>query len=75
MKFSQCCCETSVIQIQQIKVKTIFLDKNSKKTLLYNKYYIGQLILSGTNKKNITNLSSAWFAQRVVKIIFSKTND
>ena len=27
-KFSQYCCERSIIQIQQRKVKTIFLDKN-----------------------------------------------
>ena len=30
LKFSQYCCETSIIQIQQRKVKNIFLDKDSK---------------------------------------------
>ena len=28
LKFSQYCCETSMIQIQQRKIKNIFLDKN-----------------------------------------------
>ena len=35
LKFSQYCCETSIIQIQQRKVKNIFLDKISKKSLYY----------------------------------------
>ena len=33
LKFSQYCCETSIIQIQQRKVKNIFVDENSKKSL------------------------------------------
>ena len=33
LKFSQCCCEAPVIQIQQRKVKNVFLDKNFKKSL------------------------------------------
>ena len=33
--FSQYCCETSIIQIQQRKVKNISLDKNSNKSLYY----------------------------------------
>ena len=35
LKFSQYCSQTSIIQIQQRKVKTIFLDKNSKTSLCY----------------------------------------
>ena len=31
LKFSQYCYETSILQIQQRKVKPKFLDKNSKK--------------------------------------------
>ena len=31
LKFSQYCCETSIIQIQQIKVKNIFLEKKNPK--------------------------------------------
>ena len=27
LKFSQCCCETSIIKFQQRKIKNIFLDK------------------------------------------------
>ena len=34
-KFSQYCCKTSIFQIQQRKVKNIFLDKNSKKSFYY----------------------------------------
>ena len=33
LKFSQYCCETSIIQIQQRKIITFFLDKHSKQTL------------------------------------------
>ena len=35
LKFSQYCCEPSIIQNQQRKVKYILLDKNSKKSLYY----------------------------------------
>ena len=31
LEFSQYCCETSIIQIQQRKAKNIFSDKNLKK--------------------------------------------
>ena len=42
-KFSQYCCETSIIQIQQRKLKNIFLDKNlKKKKSLYYRNCIGQ---------------------------------
>ena len=34
LKFSQYFCETSIIQIQQQKVKNIFLDKKLKKITL-----------------------------------------
>ena len=35
LKFSQYCCETLIIQIQQRKVRTVFFDKNSKKSFYY----------------------------------------
>ena len=35
LKFSKYICETSIIQIQQRKLKNIFLAKNSKKSLYY----------------------------------------
>ena len=48
-KFSQYCCERSIIQIQQRKVKTIFLDKNSKKKKKKKK-----------KKKNHFTIENAW---------------
>ena len=35
LKFPQCCCETSIIKIQQRKEKNIFLDEKSKTSLYY----------------------------------------
>ena len=48
MKFSQHCCETSVIEIPQRKVKNIFLDKNFKKSLYYRNS-IGQTFFLAVN--------------------------
>ena len=44
LKFSQYCCETSVIQIQQRKVKNIFLEKNSKNHFTINLHRSDQFL-------------------------------
>ena len=51
LKFSQYCCETLIIQIQQRKVRTVFFDKNSKKSLYYRNcigFFAVNLILGYT---------------------------
>ena len=48
LKFSQYCCETTIIQIQQRNVKIVFLDRNSKKSLSYGNC-IGQTIFLAVN--------------------------